>query len=477
MKKIVLLIIVFFSFVLTAQPPQRFYTKFGGPGIDIGYGVKQTFNKQYIVAGSTTSFGAGNADAYLVLLDSMGTVLWDKTFGGALSDVAKCIIVNPQDSGFILGGYTASFGNGGYDFYVVRTDKSGNLKWQVSAGGEDWDFASDVTFSSDGNIIICGNTYSFGYGKNDGYVVKLNINNGALIWQKYFGGIEDDDFRSVQLTSDGFYSLAGNTKSYGDLNSDFWLFKIDNVGDSVSSKNFGHPNKGEICYDFMEDNLGKLAFCGSYDTSYYNTGKNEGYLIKTDLNGTFLTDMHYTGAGGNDKFLSVCKATSNDNYFFSRSVFKPGFAIEIQPFYTNINFIFINSNTYIGNKEEEAFEAINTTDDGFAMVGYTKSFGLVSEDIFFLKLDNSLMNSSSIVGVSEYLPQVKKGIYYFENYIHFDNTSKENINYTLINSMGELIKTGVTNSDKIEIPKNILSGVYFIQIGDNKSYKFIKCCD
>jgi hypothetical protein len=472
MQRILIIVIVCCAFVLKAQPPTAFYTKFGGPGVDIGYGVKQTLDRQYIIAGSTTSDGAGNSDVSLTLIDSMGNVKWSKVFGGALSDVAKCVVVNPIDSGFVLAGYTASFGNGGYDFYVIRTDKNGTMKWQSAIGGTDWDFANDLAIGSDGKIVVCGNTYSYGYGGNDGFIIKLNDVNGSLVWQKFYGGMADDDFRSLQFTSDNLISIAGNTKSYGDINNDFWLFKIDNSGDSIMSKVFGNANKAEICYDFMEDNLGKLVFCGSYDTSFYNLGKNEGYLIKTDISGNFITEAKYNGAGSNDKFLSVCKAIGNNNYFFSRSVFKPGFEMEIQPFYTDISFIFINSNTYIGNKDEEAYDVIPTPDGGFAMVGYTKSFGLSCEDVFFLKVDNSLMNSTSIVTIKEEQTSQHHS-WYYDNILYFENQQSNDIPYKIISSQGKIVSEGITHEAKIDLPSFLCPGIYVATIG-TVTFKFLK---
>jgi len=475
MKKTAVLIVLLICFFSKAQPPAKFYTKFGGSGIDIGYSGLETFNRQYAIVGSTTSFGDGSTNVYLLLVDSMGQPLWEKTFGGAMADVGKSIILNPTDSGFVIAGFTSSYGNGGYDLYVIRTDKNGNLKWQSSFGGMDWDFGNDLTLGSDGNVIVCGTTHSYGYGKTDGYIMKVNITNGTQVWVKYYGGIEDDDFRSVKLTSDGYYTIAGNTQSYGDINNDFWFFKINNSGDSITSKNFGNPNKKEMCYDFMEDNFNNLVFCGSYDTSFYNTGKNEGYLIKTNLNGAFLNQIRYAGAGSNDRFLSVTRERNGNNYFFSRSVNKPSFEMEAQPFHTDFNLNHIFSTTYVGNKDEEAYKVFNTKDNGFVMVGYTKSFNLVSEDVFFVKVDSTLLNSVNIVGLKE-LKQNKspEKIYYFDNKLYFDNSYSKLLTYSIMNSQGKVLIESRTNGNVIQLNPDMATGVYVARIGDKPPIKFIK---
>ena len=182
MRRTLILLFIFSTAILNSQPPSRFYTKFGGNGDDIGYSGKQTLDGQYIVAGSTSSYGNGNTDVYLVKVDSMGMLLWEKYIGGFGNDVGKSVI-QLADSGYVITGFTNSFGAGGYDAYTIRTDKNGNVIWQKTFGGLDWDFASDLVLGSDGNIFVVGNTVSFGAGKKDGFVLKYDL-LGNLIWQR-----------------------------------------------------------------------------------------------------------------------------------------------------------------------------------------------------------------------------------------------------------------------------------------------------
>ena len=253
MKKILFICFIVLGFNLSAQPPSKWYNKFGGSGIDIGYGVKETYERHYIVAGSTSSFGYGATDAYLILVDSMGQKVWDKTYGGVMADVAKAVVVNPVDSGFIFTGYTGSIGNGGYDVFLARTDKNGNLIWQKSFGGLDWDFGNDIVMGPDGNVVICGYTYNSKYGKKDGYILKVNSGTGALMWEKKYGGVEDDEFRAVKVTNDNFIIFTGETKSYADITGDIYFFKTNATGDSVLCKQLGRINTedfGNLAIDF-----------------------------------------------------------------------------------------------------------------------------------------------------------------------------------------------------------------------------------
>ena len=96
-------LILLFCSNLYGQLSTKFYSKYGGDGRDLGYGGKETFiKKQYIVIGSTSSFGNGSSDAYLFLIDSVGQILWQKSFGGSNADIGKSVIINPIDSGYIF---------------------------------------------------------------------------------------------------------------------------------------------------------------------------------------------------------------------------------------------------------------------------------------------------------------------------------------------------------------------------------------
>ena len=120
---------------------------------------------------STNSFGAGGADIYIVKLDGSGNVSWTKTIGGSFSDYARSII-RSSDGGFVVAGYTNSFGAGGYDIYIVKLDSLGNVLWTKTIGGSFSDYANSIIQSSDGGFVVAGETGSFGAGQSDFYIVK-----------------------------------------------------------------------------------------------------------------------------------------------------------------------------------------------------------------------------------------------------------------------------------------------------------------
>jgi hypothetical protein len=185
---------------------------YGGTGNEWPSSAQQTSDGGYIVAGYTESFGAGSADAFLIKTDANGNIIWAKTYGGTDDDWAYSI-QQTSDGGYIVAGWTRSFGAGLYDFFLIKTDADGNLEWSKTYGGASDDRANSVQQTTDGGYIVAGRTSSFGAGSVDAFLIKTD-ENGNIIWAKTYGGASDDRVNSVQQTSDGGYIVAGHTMSF-----------------------------------------------------------------------------------------------------------------------------------------------------------------------------------------------------------------------------------------------------------------------
>jgi len=158
-----------------AQGDTLWARTYGGGAEDRGYSVQQTADGGYIIAGETSSFGAGNSDVYLVKTNASGDTLWTRTYGGA-SDDHGYSVRQTIDGGYIIAGNTQSFGAGNEDVYVVRTDSQGNTLWTRTCGGPRHDYGNSVQQTADGSYIITGYTWSFGAGTIDVYLIKTNAN-------------------------------------------------------------------------------------------------------------------------------------------------------------------------------------------------------------------------------------------------------------------------------------------------------------
>ncbi len=218
-------------------------------GIEHGYSLQQTTDGGYIIAGLT----APNHDVYLLKTDNNGNLEWTRTFGGTGRDIANSV-QQTTDGGFIITGETSSFGAGGQDVYLLRTDANGDLLWSKTFGGSERDIGYYVRQTNDGGYIIAGVTASFGVDFWDAYLIKTD-GNGNLEWSKTFGGVSVDIGRSVQQTQDGGYIVTGATNSFGG-GTNVYLIKTDNLGNSGCNE--GNPIT-------LESSGGNTGFGGIQD--------------------------------------------------------------------------------------------------------------------------------------------------------------------------------------------------------------------
>jgi len=219
------------SDTLPATGPSPYFCKAtGGPANEAGKSLIQTSDGGYAIAGITISFGAGKADVYVVKLDTNGNLQWTKTIGGPKDDWGSSLIQS-SDGGYAIAGTTGSFGAGKADVYVVKLDTNGNLQWTKTIGGPKDDWGSSLIQSSDGGYAIAGYTISFGAGGDDVYVVKLDA-SGNLQWTKTIGGPKDDWGSSLIQSSDGGYAIAGFTYSFGAGEKDVYVVKLDKNGNA-----------------------------------------------------------------------------------------------------------------------------------------------------------------------------------------------------------------------------------------------------
>lgn len=184
----------------------------GGSGDEIR-SVQQTSGGGYILAGRTLSFGAGSYDAWCLKIDATGCAVWQETYGGSATDDAMAV-QSTLDGGYVLAGYTQSFGAGSADAWCLKLDASGGVVWQRTYGGSAMDGASAVRPTPDGGFLLVGSTDSFGAGGTDAWCIKLNA-SGGVSWQKTYGGSRAHSFAATRSTTDGGYVVAGSTSSFG----------------------------------------------------------------------------------------------------------------------------------------------------------------------------------------------------------------------------------------------------------------------
>ncbi|MEA3360679.1 MAG: hypothetical protein U9R17_14910 [Thermodesulfobacteriota bacterium] len=234
----------------------------------------------YVMVADTQSFGAGGRDAWVVKLDNSGVVEWEKTYGGSGLEMPQSIKI-ADDGGYVIGARTESFGAGKNDFWVFKVDANGDLLWQYTYGCVQTDTLQDLAVTQDHGYIMTGWTLSFGVDSYDAWVVKLT-DAGVIDWQKaYTITYEYDDYEfhgdewayAVVPTVDGGYAISGDSDDWGhDRNGDVWIFKIDEFG--------GLGCNIETDTDAVPDNSAQITV--STETNTYDTSDTSAVVGTTD---------------------------------------------------------------------------------------------------------------------------------------------------------------------------------------------------
>jgi uncharacterized delta-60 repeat protein len=374
-----------------AHAQVRFARTYGGTSGEYAFSVQQTSDGGYIVAAYTNSFGAGGYDIFLIKTDANGNISWAKTYGGTDWDEASSV-QQTSDGGYIVAGLTRSFGAGNADFFLIKTDANGNIIWAKTYGGTSYDWASSVQQTSDGGYILAGFTGSFGAGNADFFLIKTDA-NGNIIWAKTYGGTNDDRARSVQQTSDGGYIVAGYTQSFG-AGLDIFLIKTDASGNVSWAKTYGGIGN-DYASSVQQTSDGGYILAGF--TGSFGAG-GDIFLIKTDANGNVQWAKTY---GGTDfDWAYSVQQTSDGGYILAgyTQSFGAGtwdaFLVK-----TDANGNIIWAKTYGGTNWEYAYSVQQTSDGGYILAGYTQSFGAGNFDVFLIKTDaNGNIGSCGIVG-------------------------------------------------------------------------------
>jgi len=366
----------------TTLPEEEWNQIFGGADLDTAHSVQQTSDDGYIIAGYTRSFGAGDEDVYLIKTDENGNMEWNKTFGG-LDCEWGLSVQQTTDEGYIITGSTESFATGidDYDVYLIKTDKNGNEEWSKTFGGIKWDWGRSVQQTSDEGYIIAGLTKLAG--SDDVYLIKTD-KNGTTEWSKTLGGIKSEQGYSVQQTTDGGYIITGNTNSFGAGLTDVYLVKTDENGNMEWSKTFGGTD-WDYGYSVQQTTDGGYIIAG--ETWSFGTGDRriDVYLIKTDENGT--EEWSKIFGGSDSDFGNSVQQTADGGYIIVGRTWSFGagrldvYLIKIDKNGTE------EWNKTFGGSDSDIGRSVQQTDDGgYIIAGDTYSFGAGSADVWLIKV-------------------------------------------------------------------------------------------
>jgi len=355
----------------------------GGGNDDVANSVIQTKDGGYALAGYTASYGVGADNIYVVKMGENLKIQWTKTIGGLADEGNE--IVQTKDSGYVIVGNTESFGLGVRNIYVVKLDVSGNLQWTKSIGGSHSDEGYSIIQTKDGGYAITGETRSVADTANgDVYVVKLSA-SGNIMWTKTIGGRGEDAGNSIVQTLDGGFAIAGETYSFGDTAyGDVYVIKLDSAGNIKWTKTIGGIYR-DLAYSIIQTNDAGYAIAGR--TESFGAGGDDMYVIKLDAAGNLQWTK--TIGGTNIDFAYSIVQAYDKGYAISGGTFSFG------PGYGYIYLVKLDSsgnlkwtNIFGDATSDYSYSLVQTADSGYAVAGITNGIGVGTYDIILVKTDS-----------------------------------------------------------------------------------------
>ncbi len=447
-------------------PAQNIFQKtYGGGGNDASYSIQQTMDNGYILVGGTRSYSQGDNDVYLIKTNSFGDTIWTKTYGGADNDNGYCV-QQTSDLGYIITGITTSFGAGGQDIYLIKTDQEGDTLWTKSFGGVLNDWGSAVQQTLDGGYIIIGSTESFGSGNFDYYLIKTD-SFGNTIWTKTFGGSNWDYGSWIELTSDNGFIMTGHSNSYGEGNYDVYLIKTNDNGDTLWTKTYGGLDD-EYSKTVKQTIDGGYVIVGQQ--GIYQTGNTfDVYLIRTDINGNESWAREY---GGINYDAGASVDESSDGGFIITGETR-SFGIGQQDVYlikTDNTGDTLWTKRFGDINESRGFSVQETQDGGYVLCGSTYSSETENTDVYLIKTD--VNGNTSPLGIPFYQHTNLEFVVYpnptvSEITIEFKTNTTDIYTIEIYSAFGQQIKRVITSENKANIDISELDeGIYFVVITD-----------
>ena len=355
----------------------------------------------FILAGYTSDFAPSDTDGLVIRMDNNGDTLWTFVYNGP-SSKEDCFykVVPTSDGGFILGGYSRSFGSGDNAFFV-KLNSNGIFQWVKNWGGSGIERAQDIIELPNGKFVVCGYTTSSPARYYDAFILKLD-QNGNTLWSKIYGGTAYDDVSSLIKLADGGFVLGGQS------NNQLYLIRTNSNGDSLWTKTFGTAGTDNIkCVNFAQ---GGDGFILAGTTNGEGAGGEDGYLVKTDTGGIQIWAKTF-GGSLNDGFHQI-EQTSDGGYFGN------GTSSEGQ--WANPNFWMVKfdgngtkswEKFYGGSDHDHGYSGIPTSDGGYISVGHTHSFHSndFNEDAYVVKTNSSgnVSNELSWTTISQLMTPVE----------------------------------------------------------------------
>ncbi|MFH2035436.1 MAG: FlgD immunoglobulin-like domain containing protein [Candidatus Zixiibacteriota bacterium] len=433
----------------------------------------ETNDGGYLILGSTFFIDSGKYDVYLVKTNSLGEYEWSNTFGGPETEYGYDIIA-ANDNGYLIVGSCQSFGAGKRDVYLIKIDMLGNKLWSKTFGGAEDDEGRSVRSTSDGGYIICGTTSSSGAGYSDVYFIKTDA-NGNLLWSKTYGGSGGESGYAVRETADSGFIAIGNTGTFGTGYSSIYVVRIDSNGDSLWAGAYGGDGSD---FGYSIETTFDKGFMLVGATSSIGAGYTDAYIIKIDSLGNLAWEKTFGGTG-EDRALSLCRGADGNYLLTGTSNSFSGSNIDIYIVKFAPSGALIWQDTYGGSKADYGKMVFQESNFDFIIIGESYSYALGGQDAYILKV----AEASTAVGDDEYafrpesfnLEQNYPNPFNMQTTIQYSLPRHAPVNLTIFNLLGQVVREwnidlqragthSVQWDGKNDDGQIVTSGVYFYRL-------------
>ena len=380
MKKICFILAVFL--LCSCSKPR--YIKpsvYGGNKYDSARAVIVTKDR-YVFAGMTQSIGLGGVDMYFMQTDKNGNFKGQAAYGGKGDDRAFAI-APILDKGFMLAGYTTSYGAGNTDVYLVKTDKAGKYVSARVFGGKGFDEAKGICSDGAGGFMIAGSSNSFGKGDYDAYIIRVD-SDGNCVWAKTFGGAGNDRINAITPAGSGKFMAVGASDSKSKKMQDIYALVVD-VNGKLITENFYGDIYADTAYSAVLTRDGNVVIAGEIGTK---DRVSDIALIKTDISGKVLWENIFGGAQAD--YPSQVIETRDGGLAIAANTESQGAGMtDIYVFKTDKDGKLLWDKVLGGSQDDYAAGIAEDDDGGLVVAGWTRSYGNRDFDVYMVKLDKN----------------------------------------------------------------------------------------
>ena len=367
-------IIIFFFFLVTvvSSRAQNFQRTFGGDKFERALFIDHTSDGGYIICGYSNSYSSSSYDIYILKLDASVNLQWQKTFGGARTDIGWGV-KELKDKSFLLFG-AIGIDSTNDDIFITRLDAKGNQLWQKTYGNEKYERCTQMLATSDGNFLLIGQR-NVGHGNNiDSYVLKID-DKGSLLWEKTYGSNIQERTYYGSETSHGDFLISGSTLPYQSAKADIYLIRINKNGELIWTKTYGEEKVHDIAHSFCRNRDGKTYTLTGYSETA-REGYHEGLFMQIDEHGNLL--KRQTHDTGEDLRLMHSEETSDGSFIVAgytrKDITKNIHDAVLLKFCKDGKMQWVKTFGH-AEKDDQGYWVVVNKDGSYTFVGYTHSFG------------------------------------------------------------------------------------------------------